>query len=162
VFSNSQDPKPTTPGCARLGVELAFPQRSLTRLSPAPRVKAVLLNRRSKPIVDLHRGVQSTARVSYGPLPEVTTLIRSSRRRVTAMSAGARDREILPAIQRRRFKQTQSLEERLSEEAKRLRDEAALLPSGADREERLRKARQADTGSYMSDWLRAPGLQPPK
>lgn len=39
--------------------------------------------------------------------------------RVTAMSAGARDREIFPAIQRRRFKQTQSLEERLSEEPKR-------------------------------------------
>jgi hypothetical protein len=32
-----------------------------------------------------------------GPLTEVTTLIRSSRRRVIAASAGARDRELLPS-----------------------------------------------------------------
>ena len=63
---------------------------------------------------------------------------------------------------RRRFKQTQSLEERLSEEAKRLRDEAKSLPPGALREALLRKARQADTGSHMSEWLRSPELQPPK
>ena len=37
-------------------------------------------------------------------------------------------------MMRRRFKQTQSLEERLSEEAKRLREEAKLLPPGAVRE----------------------------
>ena len=63
---------------------------------------------------------------------------------------------------RRRFKQTQTLEERLSEEAKRLREEAKLLPPGAQRETLLRKARQADTGSHMSEWLSSPGLQPPK
>ena len=27
--------------------------------------------------------------------------------------------------------------------------------------EMLRKARQAETGSQMSEWLRSPGLQPP-
>jgi hypothetical protein len=63
---------------------------------------------------------------------------------------------------RRRFKQTQTLEERLSEEAKRLREEAKLLPPGAQRETLLRKARQAETGSHMSEWLSSPGLQPPK
>jgi hypothetical protein len=63
---------------------------------------------------------------------------------------------------RRRFKQTVSLEERLSEEAKRLREEAKLLPPGAVREALLRRARQAETGSRMSEWLRSPGLQPPK
>jgi hypothetical protein len=72
---------------------------------------------------------------------------------------------------RRRFKQTQTLEERLSEEAKRLRDlseeakrlreETKLLPPGAKRDELIRKARQADTGSHMSEWLRSPGLRPP-
>ena len=61
----------------------------------------------------------------------------------------------------RRFKQTQTLEERLSEEAKRLREEAKLLPPGAKRDELIRKARQADTGSHMSEWLRSPGLRPP-
>jgi hypothetical protein len=63
---------------------------------------------------------------------------------------------------RRRFKQTQSLEERLSEEAKRLREEAQLLPPGAVREALLRRARQAETGSHLSEWLSSPGLQPPK
>jgi hypothetical protein len=65
-------------------------------------------------------------------------------------------------MQRRHLNQTQSLDERLSEEAKRLRDEAKLLPPGATREELLRKARQAETGSHMSEWLRSPELQPPK
>ena len=63
---------------------------------------------------------------------------------------------------RRRFKQTLSLEERLSEEAKRLREEAKSLPPGAEREALSRKARQAETGSHMSEWLSSPGLQPPK
>jgi hypothetical protein len=36
-----------------------------------------------------------------------------------------------------------------------------LLPPGALREQVLRKARQCETGSHMSEWLRSPGLQPP-
>ena len=63
---------------------------------------------------------------------------------------------------RRRLKQTKSLEERLSQEAKRLREEAKLLPPGAEREALLRKARQAETGAHVSKWLSSPGLQPPK
>ena len=63
---------------------------------------------------------------------------------------------------RRRFKQTQSLEERLAEEAKRLREEAKLLPPGAVREALLRRARQAETDSHMTEWLTSPGLRPPK
>jgi hypothetical protein len=65
-------------------------------------------------------------------------------------------------MERRRFKQTQSLELRLAEEARRLREEAKLLPPGIVREALLRRARQAETGSHMSEWLRSPGLQPPK
>jgi hypothetical protein len=64
-------------------------------------------------------------------------------------------------MERRRFKQTQSLEERLAEEAKRLRAEAKLLPPGTARDELIRRARQAETGSHMSEWLRSPGLRPP-
>jgi hypothetical protein len=64
--------------------------------------------------------------------------------------------------QRRRFKQTISLEERLAEEAKRLRKRAHSLPAGIERERAIRKARQAETASHMSEWLRSPGLQPPK
>lgn len=66
------------------------------------------------------------------------------------------------AQQRRRVKQTYTLEERLAAEAKRLREQAKLLPPGPVRDETLRKARQCETGSHMSEWLRSPGLQPPK
>ena len=65
-------------------------------------------------------------------------------------------------MKRRRFKQTTTLEERLAQEAQRLREEAKRLPHGAEREILLRKARQAETGSHISDWLRSPGLQPPE
>ena len=64
--------------------------------------------------------------------------------------------------QRRRLKQLKSLEERLTEDAKRLREEAKLLPPGAVRDAMLRKARQAETGAHVSEWLRSPGLQAPK
>jgi hypothetical protein len=62
---------------------------------------------------------------------------------------------------RHRFKQTQSLQERLADEARRLRDGAKLLPPGVLREEVLRRARQAEAYSRVSEWLRSPGLQPP-
>jgi len=65
-------------------------------------------------------------------------------------------------MQRRRTKQTQSLEGRLSEEAKRLRAEAKLLPPGAARDEMIRKARRAETASHITEWLTSPGLQPPR
>jgi hypothetical protein len=63
------------------------------------------------------------------------------------------------AMQRHHFKQTQTLEERLGEAA---RQHAKLLPHGAERDDLIRKARQAETGSHMSEWLRSTGLQPPK
>ena len=50
--------------------------------------------------------------------------------------------------QRLRFKQIQSLEERLANEAKRLREEAKLLPPGAVREEVLRQVRQIGAASH--------------
>jgi hypothetical protein len=62
--------------------------------------------------------------------------------------------------QRRRFQQAKSLEERLAEEAKRLSVEAKSLPAGTARDRLLRKARQAETSSHLSEWLRSPGLQP--
>ncbi len=65
-------------------------------------------------------------------------------------------------VRRRRFKQTQSLEDRLAEHAKRLREEAELLPHGPVRDEALRRARQAETGSHLTEWLRSPGPQAPK
>ena len=69
------------------------------------------------------------------------------------------DRRMQP---RRRFIPIKSLEERLAEEAKQLREEAEMLPEGAVREAALRRARQAETGSHVSEWLRSPGLRCPE
>ena len=63
--------------------------------------------------------------------------------------------------QRRRFKQIQSLEQRLVEEAGRLREQARLLEPGALRDELFRRARQAETGSHISGWLASSGLKTP-
>ncbi|MEH2489920.1 hypothetical protein V1280_005859 [Bradyrhizobium sp. AZCC 2230] len=68
----------------------------------------------------------------------------------------------LPMQKRRRFRQVQSLEERLAAEAKRLRADAESLPFGLEREALLRKARQAETGSHMSEWLTSPGPRTPE
>jgi hypothetical protein len=63
---------------------------------------------------------------------------------------------------RQGFNSVQTLEERLADEAKRLREEAKLLPAGVVRDAALRRARQAETGSHMSQWLRSPGLRSPE
>jgi len=65
-------------------------------------------------------------------------------------------------FQRRRFKQTQSLKDRLVSQVQRLREEARTLPPGSDRESKLRKARQAETTAHIDEWLRSPGLRPPE
>jgi hypothetical protein len=65
-------------------------------------------------------------------------------------------------MKRRRIKQFQSLEERLAQEAERLREEARTLPPGRTRDVLLRKARQDEIVSHLAEWLTSPGLQPPK
>jgi hypothetical protein len=65
-------------------------------------------------------------------------------------------------MQRRRFKQTLTLEARLAEEAKRLGAEAKRLLPGAERDEMIRKSRQAEIASHMNEWLTSPGLRPPE
>nr|WP_082637724.1 hypothetical protein [Bradyrhizobium retamae] len=62
---------------------------------------------------------------------------------------------------RRRFKQTTSLAERLTEEAKRLRKEARSSPPGLARERLIRRARQAETAVHIQEWLTSAGLRPP-
>jgi hypothetical protein len=65
-------------------------------------------------------------------------------------------------MQRHHFTQTKSLEVRLASEAAKLRKEARGTPHGIERERLMRRARQAETGSHISEWLSSPGLQPPK
>lgn len=56
-------------------------------------------------------------------------------------------------MKRNRTKHTQTFEDRLTNEAARLREKASLLPAGMERDLLLRKARQADTASHINDWL---------
>ena len=62
---------------------------------------------------------------------------------------------------RRRFKQSMSLEERLAEETSHLREQVKFLPHGPPRDVVLRRIRQNETASQISDWLRSPGLKAP-
>jgi hypothetical protein len=63
---------------------------------------------------------------------------------------------------RRRFKQSISFHDRLASFAQDARDEAARLPPGNERDDMLRRARQADTAAHLDEWANSPGLQPPK
>jgi hypothetical protein len=65
-------------------------------------------------------------------------------------------------MQRRRYKSILTFPERLDQEAKRLRIEAEKLPHGTERDQLLRKARQAETALHVNDWLSSPGLRAPE
>jgi hypothetical protein len=65
-------------------------------------------------------------------------------------------------MQRRRFKQTVSLKDRLASFAEEIREKASQLRPGPERDALLKRARQADTASYIDEWANSPGLQPPK
>lgn len=59
------------------------------------------------------------------------------------------------------LRQAEQLEHHLAAEAIRLREQANKLPPGVERDLILRQARQAETGSHMSEWLQSSGLRPP-
>jgi hypothetical protein len=64
---------------------------------------------------------------------------------------------------RRRVKHRLTFEERLAEEARRLKEEAEKLPLGSKARDRiLRRARQAETASRIDEWLRSPARPPAK
>jgi hypothetical protein len=58
-----------------------------------------------------------------------------------------------PVKRRRRVRQTVSLQDRLSQQAREDRDQARSLPPGREREELLRRARRAESASQMTQWL---------
>jgi hypothetical protein len=55
----------------------------------------------------------------------------------------------------------QSFEDRLAQEAQRLREQADKLIPGPEREAILKRIRQCDVASHIDEWLSSPGLQPP-
>jgi hypothetical protein len=62
---------------------------------------------------------------------------------------------------RRRFKQTTTLAQRLTEQASRLRDRARALAPGQEQSLLWRKVQQAETALRIEEWLSAPGAAPP-
>jgi hypothetical protein len=65
-------------------------------------------------------------------------------------------------MQRRREKQTAPFEDRLSQMAQDCKEKAATLPPGPERDLLMRKARQAETASHLSEWAASPGLKSPE
>jgi len=58
---------------------------------------------------------------------------------------------------RQRFRQS-----RLATFAKDVREQAETLKPGPEKENLLRRARQADTAAHLDEWAHSPGLRPPK
>jgi hypothetical protein len=63
---------------------------------------------------------------------------------------------------RRGVEHANALTDRLTTFAKTAREKASLLGPGIERQDLLRKSRQAETAAHIDDWLNSPGLQPPK
>jgi hypothetical protein len=58
--------------------------------------------------------------------------------------------------QRRRVKHVLTFEERLACQAERLREEARKMPIGKQRDQVLKRARQAETALGITRWLTSP------
>jgi hypothetical protein len=65
-------------------------------------------------------------------------------------------------IKRRRFKQAESLTDRLAAFAKFMRERAETMVAGDDRSAVLAKADQADKAAQMDQWIRSSELKPPR
>jgi hypothetical protein len=65
-------------------------------------------------------------------------------------------------MERRRIKHKTSLEERLANQAKRLRKQAKTMPPGAERDDLIRRASQNETAANLNAWLTSPDLVSPK
>jgi hypothetical protein len=65
-------------------------------------------------------------------------------------------------MERRRIKHQTSFEERLAEQARKLREQAKTLSPGKERDALMRRARHAEIASHINEWLTSPGLASPK
>jgi hypothetical protein len=63
---------------------------------------------------------------------------------------------------RRRFKQAASFKDRVAAFADSLREKAAKMAPGVERDDLLKRAHQADTALHLVDWANSSGLQPPR
>ena len=64
--------------------------------------------------------------------------------------------------ERLRAKQQPPLKDRLAAFAEEVRGKASQLQPGPEREDLLKKARQADIAAHLDEWANSPGLRPPE
>jgi hypothetical protein len=64
-------------------------------------------------------------------------------------------------FKRHRSKHATTLEERLAEDTKRLREKIKLLAPGPALDAALEKIRRNEVASHLSEWLNSSGLRPP-
>ena len=64
--------------------------------------------------------------------------------------------------ERSRVRQPASLKDRLTAFAEEARARASQLRPGHERDDLLKKARQADTAACLDEWVNSPGLRPPE
>jgi hypothetical protein len=63
---------------------------------------------------------------------------------------------------RRPVFQAVPLRDRLAAFEEEARAKAVRMPPGPERDEMLKKVRQADIASHLDDWANSPGLRPPE
>lgn len=64
-------------------------------------------------------------------------------------------------MERRRVEPSQTLEQRLTNEIERLREELRGVPPGRRREMLLRRMREDETAIQIDAWISSPGLRAP-
>ena len=119
------------------------------------------------PVIRLRRGLVRTTEQT----PFRLWILISHRPRRTAAASDDENPDCAPPsghgqdramFKRRRFKQQLTLQDRLSAWVKQVKEDAASLPPGPERDALLKKARQAELANHLHDWVKSPGLQPPK
>ena len=76
------------------------------------------------------------------------------------MGKGVQDDEDIMVKRRRRFKQTTTLAQRLTEQASRLRERATTLSPGQEQSQLWRKVHQAEAALRIEEWLSAGAALP--
>jgi hypothetical protein len=65
-------------------------------------------------------------------------------------------------MQRGRTKLTESLDARLIQQARQIKERAKDLPPGKERQDLIRKIRQTETALRINQWISSPGLRKPE
>jgi hypothetical protein len=92
----------------------------------------------------------------------VNTSRSPSENATSALPAEFKWSERMEKRKRRRFKQTDTLQERLSKFAENVKIRADHMPPGEERDQLLKTARRADTAAHIDEWASSPGLLPPR